>query len=462
MKKISISKIKKVVHGSLIKGNDNLIISSVVNGVKDIESSNTLLFLMNPRTFDWRFLKKHLPCAIITDHSLGHSPFGNNCTIIRVNDIKEAYLTFIDFYRNQFDIPVIAVTGTCGKTTTKDMTRHILKHFYKTEGTVKSTNGGSKHLSYLMKLDNSVQAAVYETAVAAPGHIKTSSRYFKPQIGIITNIGIDHLDKCKTLERYIKAKGEMVKAVGENGTLILNADDDNIKKISLEKFNGKLIYYGVSEGADYKASNIQFIKKGMSYILTVDQKRYKVFVPGYGEHQVYNSMAAIAAAHEVGISYHDSIRLLTSFKHLNSHFEMMQGLNQCQLIVDTWNINPTSLEASVKTMCEISKDRKKIALVGSIDALGRNSRQLHQQVGDMINQYDVDVLITVGSQAKYIAMQCHRNGFKGKIYSFSSTDGVRRLLNQIVDKNTTLLTKCSMHDPIVSRFVDNLKEKEKK
>ena len=459
MKKLSIGTIRKVIHGSLVKGNDNLMISSVVTQAKQVESSNTLLFLLNPRTFDWRFIKKYLPCAIVTDRPIGHCPFGNNCTIIKVNKIKESYYDFIDFYRNQFDIPVIAVTGTCGKTTTKDMTRHILKHFYKTEGTVKSTNGESKHLSYLMKLNDSVEAAVYETAVAAPGCIKKSSRYFKPQIGIITNIGIDHLDQCKTLEGYIKAKGEMVKAVGEKGTLILNADDDNIKKISLEDFKGKIIYYGVGENADYQASNIEFVPKGMSYILTVNNKRYKVFIPGYGVHQVYNSMAAIAAAYEVGISYRDSIKLLPSFKHLNSHFEVMKGLNQCQLIVDTWNINPTSLEASIKTMCEIAKNRKKIALVGSIDALGKNSRQLHQKVGDMICQYDLDVLITIGFQARYIALQCRRNGFKGKVYSFSSTEGVRRLLNQIVDKDTTLLTKCSMHDPAVINFVNNLKLK---
>ena len=251
----------------------------------------------------------------------------------------------------------------------------------------------------------------------------------------------------------------MVKAVGEKGTLILNADDDNIKKISLEDFKGKIIYYGVGENADYQASNIEFVPKGMSYILTVNNKRYKVFIPGYGVHQVYNSMAAIAAAYEVGISYRDSIKLLPSFKHLNSHFEVMKGLNQCQLIVDTWNINPTSLEASIKTMCEIAKNRKKIALVGSIDALGKNSRQLHQKVGDMICQYDLDVLITIGFQARYIALQCRRNGFKGKVYSFSSTEGVRRLLNQIVDKDTTLLTKCSMHDPAVINFVNNLKLK---
>lgn len=459
MKKMSIGKIKKVVHGSLIKGSDTLIISSVVNEIKDVKSSHTLLFLLNPRTFDWRFFKKHLPCAIITDCSLGHSPFNNNCAVIRVDNIKEAYLNFIDFYRNQFNIPVIAVTGTCGKTTTKDMARHILKHFYKTEGTIRSTNGGSKHLSYLMKLDNSVEAAVYETAVAAPGHIKVSSRYFKPQIGIITNIGVDHLDKCKTLDKYIKAKSEMIKAVGENGTLILNVDDENIKKINLNNFKGKVIYYGLSDQAHYKASNIQYVKKGMSYILSVNYKNYKVYVPGFGEHQVYNSMAAIAAAHEVGISYSDAIKRLASFKHLEAHFEIMKGINHCHLIVDTWNINPTSLEASIKTMCEIGKGYKKVALVGSIDALGKNSQQLHQQVGNMISQYDVDILITIGSHARYIAKQCRLNGFKGQIYSFSSIEGVRRLLNQIVDKNTILLTKCSMHDPVVSKFVNHLKQK---
>ena len=100
-------------------------------------------------------------------------------------------------------------------------------------------NGTSKHLSYLLKLDDSIEAAVFETPVGAPGHIPKSCRYFKPNIGIITNIGVDHLDQCKTVEAYVQAKGEMATVLGEDGVLILNADDEKTKMIHLDTFKGK-------------------------------------------------------------------------------------------------------------------------------------------------------------------------------------------------------------------------------
>ena len=458
MKIIPISRIRSVVHGTLIKGSDDLPIKSVTYKQEQRVPSNTLFFISRKHPINFNLLHQSTPCAIIADRDIEKLRLIPGCTLIQVKNVEKAYFTFVDYYRNLFDIPVVAVTGTCGKTTTKDMIKHILSHYYKTEGTIKSVNGSSKHLTYLLKLDDSIEAAVFETPVGAPGHIHKSCRYFKPNIGIITNIGVDHLDKCKTVEAYIKAKGDMATVLGEDGVLILNADDKNTQTIDLNVFKGKkIIYFSTKKPTDFWASDIAYGTYGMNFVLHHNHYKYRAFIPGYGEHQVYNCLAALAAVNEIGINLYDAIKILRSFTLLEAHFQVVRGLNHSQFIIDTWNINPTSLEAAIQTMCQMAPDRKKIALIGSIGALGDNTTEIHQKVGDMVRRFDIDVLITVGEEANIIATECRQNGFEGRVYSFHSTVGIRSLLLKLLDSNTTLLAKCSMYDDEIMRFVNSLK-----
>lgn len=453
-----VGRIRRAIEGTLVQGSDDFPIKSVTYKTQQRVPRNTLFFLPHTQPINFNLIRQSTPCAVVVDRPYEVLHLMKGCTVIQVNNLRKAYFKFVDYYRNLFDIPVVAVTGTCGKTTTKDMIKHILSQYYKTEGTIKSVNGTSKHLSYLLKLDDSIEAAVFETPVGAPGHIPKSCRYFKPNIGIITNIGVDHLDQCKTVEAYVKAKGEMATVLGEDGVLILNADDEKTKTINLDTFKGKkIIYFGIHHEADFRASHIEYASKGMNFVLHHNHYKYRVFIPGYGEHQVYNCLAALAAVNEIGINLYDAIQQLRSFTLLEAHFQVVSGPNHSQFIIDTWNINPTSLEAALKTMCEMAPHRQKIALIGSIGALGDNTEEIHQKVGDMLCQYDIDVLITIGDEAHIIATECGHNGFKGNIYSFKNTVGIRSLLSGILNSNTTLLAKCSMYDNEIMQFIHSLR-----
>ena len=128
-----------------------------------------------------------------------------------------------------------------------------------------SANSRTHHLTYLLSIDNNTEAAVFESAVGAPGDVLLASRYYKPTIGIITNIGVYHLDGCKTPEAYLLAKAEMVQAVGSKGTLIVNADDENTKKLGLVNFYGDILTFGISDYADFQATNIIYGNNGMHF-----------------------------------------------------------------------------------------------------------------------------------------------------------------------------------------------------
>lgn len=458
MKQIYLQQVLPIIKGNIIHGTDQLKIKDVVHSryLKHMKHSHTLLFLANNPDLAISTIQKLTPCAVVIDNPSSELFSIRDCTIIQVKNITKSYFSFIDYYRNQFHIPVIAITGTCGKTTTKDMTKHILNHFYKTEGTSKSMNGPSQHLRYLLGLDDSTEAAVFETAVGSPGDLKRSGRYFKPNIGVVTNIGIDHLDQCKTLEGYIKAKSDMLTILDSSGTLILNADDKNIKKFNLSIFKGNIVFFGLSSPAHYRASHIEYTSGGMEFTLTYGGNHYLVFVPGYGTHQVYNALATLAAVHELGVSLPKAINILSSFKLLKAHFEPTRGLNNALIINDTYSLNPTSLESGIKTICEIANGRRTVALIPNIDTLGQNTKPIHYQVGNMIARSNLDVLITMGEDARIIATQSQKKGFKGKVYSFKDTKGVKEFLTNFLDENSILLIKCDMYDTTMKSFLTSL------
>lgn len=452
MKALLVREIRKIVQGELIQGSDDLQITDAVYYLEKMNNPHKLLFLNgSKRRIDWDVIKSCVPCAVLTDKVSEQLITINGCTIIKVEDVQTAYWEFVEYYRSLFQIPVIAITGTSGKTTTKDMIKHILNYSYNVHGTNASANSRTHHLALLLRVDESIEAAVFETAVGKPSDVSYSCRYFKPMIGIITNIGVTHLDGCKTAEAYIQAKAEMVQVVDENGILLLNADDENTNKINLEQCRGRIVYFGIHNPSHFQATDVRYGEDGMEFNLRFNYMNYKAFVPGYGEHQVYNALAAVAAVHELGIGINEAIERLRTFKKLPAHLQLLNGIGDYQILDDTWNSNPISLKAAFKALNGIANGRKRVALIGDIKALGDISIEIHRQVGDMIAEIGVDILITFGSRAKGIARQASRKGLKGLILTFSDIQEVYEFLESILDQNTIMLVKCSSKDlPLIN------------
>jgi UDP-N-acetylmuramoyl-tripeptide--D-alanyl-D-alanine ligase len=460
MKPFSAEEIKKIVNGTLTQGSADLIANQAAYYVEKMDCPNTLLFLRLTGHINWELINKYVPCTIVTDKNLEPLRTIENCTVIMVNNIESAFWEFVDYYRSLFQIPVIAVTGTCGKSTTKDMIKHILCCNWSVTGTKASANSRTHHLNYLLDINENTDVAVFETPVGKPGDITNSCRYFKPTIGIITNIGLDHMEGCKGLESYIKAKAEMLTGVDESGILIINADDENIQKFDLKTFRGRIVKFGINYPSDFQASHICYSEKGMNFTLTLSQMKHDIFIPGYGEHQVYNALAALSAVHQLGIGITEAAESLTTFKNLPSHIEVIDGINGSIIIDDTWNTNPNSLKAAIQVLTNISRGRTRIALIGDINALGDFALEIHRQIGDMlVESGGVDILITIGTLSAEAANQALKSGFKGDIYMFNNTEGIYDLLKNKLNSNTILLVKSSgYHDKTILDLVKKLKK----
>lgn len=454
--KIDFKTFCKVINGTVVHGPKSLKIFHIVDNINHLRNPYTALFLRNSRNkLRQQRIISASPCAIIFEKKQIIDNYLPNVTYIMVGNIEKAFWRFVNHYRQMFDIPVFAITGTCGKTTVKEMITQILRSKYNVEATIKTRNGDHRSLRYLCGISEETDVAVFETPVDHPGLLESNCMYFQPTIGMITNIGVDHLQLCGTVENYIQAKGEILKGLGYKGTLILNADDERTKKISLDKYKGKLIYFGVNETADYRASNIRYGTDGMEFTLYHQHLKFKCFVPGYGEHQVYNALSAIAAVHQIGFGISEAVELLKSFKKFSSQLETVTGYNGSMIIDDTWKSNPTSIDACLKVLNKLGADKKKIAVIGSSSWLGKKESDIHREIGEMIANHQIDMLFAYGTFANQIAAGA--KGMKGKVFICLTPERLEKLLLPLLSQDTAVLLKTCMRDKSIKSLVSMLK-----
>ena len=263
LKPLRVKEIRNLLQGELISGYELWNVSNAIYYNRhELTKRNSLMFVSRSDSINWHEINNKGPSLVISDKPSSELKNAlSDTTVIRVKSLVQAYWKFMDYYRNLFQIPVVAITGTCGKTTTKEMIKHILSKDWNVQASISSKNEPRQSFPYLMGIDENTKAAVFELGLGNSGNIKHQCMIYQPTIGIITNIGVHHLDGCGNLEGYIKAKSEIVDGIKQNGTLILNADDTNTKKVPLHSFKGKIIYFGVSEKSHFRASNIKICKK---------------------------------------------------------------------------------------------------------------------------------------------------------------------------------------------------------
>lgn len=445
MKSLSLETILNITGGQIVHGAGNPIIEHVMDySQKDIEDQ-TLVIHMDHEQIRGKYWKDNKGIAIITDKPELCTDLGAEIILIKTDQLEEAYWKFIEYYRGLFDIPVIGVTGTCGKTTTKEIIREILKKDFNVKATWMSMNSMSVNLRNLIKIDEKTEVAVYEMPVAYPGYLRAACRCFQPQIRILLNIDVYHLTDCETPEIYMKAKGEIVEGLDPvHGTLILNADDENIKKIIDVSHLKNVVYFGKSKHSHFRAENVRYGNGGMNFTIVYENKSYEAFIPGYGEHNIYNALASIAAVSFVGVDILTAIKRLASFEQIEEHLEFKEGCNGCTIIDDTWNSSPLSMAAALQVLNDVTKNKKSIALLGYMPQLGKGvyADEQYREMGQKAVDTQVDLLIVVGEKARVIGKTALKLGMAANQVHFCETGNeVFQILQPHLQKDTTILLK---------------------
>ncbi|MGR9047514.1 UDP-N-acetylmuramoyl-tripeptide--D-alanyl-D-alanine ligase [Halobacillus faecis] len=342
--------------------------------------------------------------------------------------------------------PIIAITGSAGKTTTKEMIASILNTRFNTFKSIRNRN-----LTHTERYSRSIkphhQAVILEYGLLKTGDIKKHCDIIQPNISVITNIGSAHVGNFNSsLEKLAKEKSEIIAGMDSKGSLYLNADDSNSKLLTIEPFSGNIKTIGIKTKADYKATHIRFHKNGMKFKVRLNKKRRKFTIPVYGIHHIYNALFSIAVTDSLGFTpeemqkgFNDSFKSLKNNRRL-SLYNLMDNI---QILDDTWSANPQAMKAAIDVLSKIGKGRN-VAVLGSMLELGKHTVDSHLDVGKHLAAKKVDVLITYGKDAKHIGLGAIAAGFPADhVFHFNKVKDLQHSLLDAISPMTTVLVKGS-------------------
>ena len=360
--------------------------------------------------------------------------------LIKVDDTLQALGDIATHYRRKFDIPVIAVTGSNGKTTTKDMVASVLSQRFsalKSEGSFNNLIGVPLTL---FQLSAEHQVAVLELGISIPGEMRRLSQIAQPNFGVITNIGPTHLEFLKSLEGVAREKGVLLERVRH---AVLNADDKMTGKL-IERVCGEIITFGESADANVKADKIQLDEEGRAEfsLVVYGNDKGRIILPSLGIHNVSNALAASSVGILMGLDFGEIKNGLANYQQTKMRMQTVT-INHTRFINDAYNSNPVSLKAAIDFFSNLICAGKKIAILADMLELGEDSEEMHQQAGKYIPAGKIDVLITVGDKAAQIAKAAENSIPQYNIFVCATNDEAAERLREVVEPEDTVLLKGS-------------------
>lgn len=346
----------------------------------------------------------------------------------------------------RLDIPTVAITGSAGKTTTKEMIASILAEKWKVFKSYKNNNNPYLHTKkHAQMIDSSHEAVVLEYGMSREGFGRMHCSYIEPNISIITSIGFAHIGALGgQINKIAEAKSAIFKYMKPTGTLLINKDDEYSGLLNTNSFKGEIISIGIKNEADYQASHVRYLENGMSFQVMLDQQPEQFFIPCFGSHNVLNALFAIAVSHRLQFTAAEMREGLAKFERPVRRLFVKYLRNDSIIIDDSYSANPHAVKAAIGVLNEIAEDRKKVAILGSMLELGQLSRHMHEDIGNHLVRNNVDLIITYGKDAEYIARGAIAAGHcQDAVYSFHNRDELHEYLKQINKSNTVFLVKGS-------------------
>lgn len=349
--------------------------------------------------------------------------------------------------RQQFKQKIIAVTGSCGKTTTKELLVSILRAFVGEDavlGAIKSFNNALGLPLMMWNLNSKHQYAVFEMGANAPGEISYLTNLLHPHVAVITNAAPCHLEGFGSLDGVARAKGEIFEGLDEfRGIAVLNSDDQYFSYWRSLVANKRQITFGFNTVADISARDIKVDITGTRFTLRAAREEAEVHLPLMGEHNVANALAAVAATIAIDIPFADIVRGLQSTTAVKQRMKILSGRNHATIIDDSYNANPVALEAALRCLQQISG--RKILVFGDMLEMGKETILWHEHVGRMACDFNVDALYAYGDYANYVVKSFDANNkCSGKIaQAFSSKEDLLAALQTELKPHATILVKGS-------------------
>ncbi len=355
-----------------------------------------------------------------------------------VEDTTAALLKLAKNYQRLFHLKKVAVTGSNGKTTTKEMLRAVLSRKYKTLATEGNLNNHIGVPMTLFRLKHSDEVAIVEMGTSGPDEIRPLSLATEPQIAVITNVGPSHLEGLGSLEGVFKEKAAITAGLSDGGLLVVNADDPYLSKMRSTK-RYKIQTFGIRRGV-VRPENLSFDENACASF-KIGRTAFRLHVPGV--HNVYNALAAIAVGEALRVPKAEIARALESFSATGMRMEI-RNANGFKVVSDCYNANPNSVRMALQTVGNLKSANHKIALLGDMLELGTTSNRLHREIGELIPEMNFDYLLTIGESAKEIGAGAVKKGMrKERVLHFDTLQEATLFLSEHVCVNDVVLVKGS-------------------
>ena len=448
MKDITIKDILISTEGILITGNENLICKEFSKDTRTIKEGDIYIGIKG-ENFDGNiFWEKALDNGamgvIVQDIEFDKKDIERyqNKVIIKVKDTLQALYKLASYKRDIYDVPVIAITGSVGKTSTKDLVANVVAQKYKVCKTIGNNNNNIGMPFTILNAPNDAEAFVLEMGMNHLGEIQLLSKIAKPNICIITNIGTAHIGNLGSRENILKAKLEILDGA-KNPYMVINNDNDLLHKWYQENNNMNVKTYGINEKSDMQAKDIQLYENNSEYKIKINNKAEKIRVPVGGEHFVLNSLCAIAVGELLNIENEDIKKGIETFSLTKNRMEVIELKDKIKIINDAYNSSVESVKASLAYMNNLKANRR-IAVLGDILETGEFAEKLHRKIGEVVCENNVDILICSGKNAKYIIESARENGFdENNMYYFEDKEEIVDLIKQIIQTEDVILFKAS-------------------
>ena len=433
-----VEEILKATKGSLIQGDRSLKTTGLSTDSRRLARGECFLAIEGPRFNGHDFIDEALKkgaSALIVSRKVS---IASKIPVILVKDTTHGLGQIAAVYRQKFSIPVIAVTGSAGKTTTKEMIAAILSTRWNVLKNVKTENNQFGVPLTLLRLNSSHQAAVVELGTNQKGDIAWLASVCQPTIAVFTNIGESHLEKLKNPLGVFHEKFSLVKKMDPQGTVIFNRDDPYLQKIFSMKISQKKISYSIHEKADFQVEQIaQDIDQKIQFTV----KKTLFSLNTLAAHNVSNALAAVSCGNLLKIPWPRMKTALTQFSFCDGR-QQIERIGEILLIDDTYNANPVSLRSAIQTLDSLKIRGKKIMVCADMLELGDQAEDLHRLMGQMIAQSSVDTVLTFGGLTRHMSQTIREYNHKEVLQS-ESIEELNRHLKNLCRPDDVVLVKGS-------------------
>lgn len=484
MEAMSVGEIVKAVSGKLLIGKEEVLITGVTTNSSEGTEQGLFIPLIGERVDAHDFILQAFSngaAAVLTsrhnEQNIGRDNVLASSVWIGVKDTKEALQRLAAYYRNKFTLPVIGITGSVGKTTTKEMIAAALEtklHVLKTSGNMNSQVGVAL---MMFRLTKDHQAAVIEMGVSEEGEMEKLVKMAQPSIAVMTNIGVSHIAQLGTKENIRKEKLNIINGFQKEGILYICGEDPLLKEVfvmkktqnnatidvsmdiaevSLEKLKAaEVAAYGTEDFCGYNASHIETAGEETSFLFHAPgEESIKIVLGVLGIHNVYNGLAALAIALRLGISAESAGVGLRGYKPIAMRGQIYNKKG-IKIVDDTYNASPDSIISSMNVLLELEGAGRKVAVLADVLELGEHSYQCHYDVGRYIADKKIDLLVTVGEGAAAIREGVRENSTVIQTESFLYNEEAANYLKGYINRGDILLVKGSrgMHTEEVIKML---------